>query len=100
MGDAGGPVDVHAYVAFINQPGLARVQAHPDAHLHILWPLVLGQGALNFNDGRYGIGCSGERSKERIAFGTDLPAAVIFESVSHDETLVGQQLGISLAQLI
>ena len=91
VGDAGGAVDVHADVALFDQPGLAGVQAHADAHLGVVRPGLGGQLLLHLDHRVDGVGGAGEGGEEGVALGVDLPAVELLEGGAQDGALVGQQ---------
>jgi hypothetical protein len=44
--DSSGPVHIQPYIAFLEKPGLAGVEAHPYPHGYALGPRVARQGTL------------------------------------------------------
>jgi len=99
VANASCPVDVHTNVAFLHQPRLSGMQTHSNPHFNIVWPVVLGQSSLNIDHGCCSIGSPGERSKESVPLGIDLPPVVLVKGCPDDGPLVGQELAVPLAQL-
>jgi len=92
-GDAGGPVDVEPDVAFLGQPRLAGVEAHPDLDR------TAGQRPLGFRGCADRVRGPGERDEESVALGVDLDPAVRGDGSADDPAMLGQGLRVRIARL-
>ena len=98
--DPGGPMDVDPRVAVLREERLAGVDAHADADVVPLGPLVLDEGALCRHRRR---GCRvrvGEDGEELVAVRVDLVPSVRRHGFPEDAALVRQDLRIRQAGLV
>ena len=94
--DRGDPrplVHVEADVSLLCQPGLARVQPHPNANRSIR------QRTLAIGRGGNGIRRAGEGDEERIALRVDLDALVLRERRPQTPPMLLQRLAIAVLEL-
>jgi hypothetical protein len=61
-------------------------------------PIVLRMCALDVDRGRNGVARTGERKEERVALLVDLNALLAPEGVTNDPAVIGDQLGVTLAE--
>ena len=94
------PHDVHPEVALVADGGLARVEAHADAHLDAARPLVVAERALRVNGAAYGVARADEREEERVALRVDLGAAGRAEALADEPPVVACDLGVVVAELL
>ena len=89
-------VDGHAHVAAVLQQRLAGVQAHPDARLNPLGPVVLRERLLRGDRPRHGVGGGPENDEERVALRVDLDAPVLREDGPKEAVVRGEHLAVAL----
>ena len=77
---------------------LARVHAHPDAKALALRPGVGLERALGGNGGRNGVPRTLEGVEERVALRVELAAAARAEGVADDPPVLGERLGVAVAE--
>ncbi len=92
--DAGGTVHVHPHVAGLGQQRLARVDPHPNSE-SCLFERLLGRCRC-----RNRVGGSLERDEERVALSVHLDAPARLERRPHQAVMLGEQLGVPVAQLV
>ena len=93
-------MDPEPEVAIAYDLGLGGMQAHPHAHVNILWPVVSGVDTLRRDRRRDGILCPGEDSKERLTLCIHLAARVLVERRTHQPVVFGQQFAVIRPQLL
>ena len=93
-GDPCRAMDVDAHVALVGQQRLARVEAHADADR------ACGERRLTLARGRERIGRPGESDEEGVALSVDLDAAVASEGVAKHAPVLGQCVGVGVAELV
>jgi hypothetical protein len=89
-------VDGEAHVATVLKRGLARADAHADADVPIIRPLVRGEGSLRLDGGVDGGLCAREDVEERVALRVDLMSAMGRECRTHDRAVLAQDLAVAL----
>ena len=92
--DPGGAVNIHADVALVRQPRLARVQSHADADR------PRSERALGFRRGGHRVGGAGENDEEAVPLRVGLDSAVALEGIAQQPVVLGQNVGVALAELV
>ncbi len=98
--DARGAVDVDPDVARDRVHRFARVQAHSDPHVGILWPLVVRDRSLRVDAGQQRRPRGREGDEQAVARGVDVAAAVRRDGFADEPMVVGQQGGVRVAELL
>src|SRR5918996_3579552 len=93
-----GAYDVEAEVALLAEGRLARVEAHPHAHVFPARPSLLGVGPLRRDRARHGITRAGEGEEQRVALRVDLDPAVGAVRLADDAAVLRNELAVALAQ--
>ena len=88
-----------ADVALVSDLGLSCVQAHPDANLGAVRPIVLGKSALSSNGSCQSRVRAGEREEERIALRVDLATLAISHRLPQDPAVDIEDLAVPVAEL-
>jgi hypothetical protein len=96
--DARRVVHIHPHVAFGNQRGFTRVQAHADTHLYAFRPGVSSKSALCGDRGLHGIGGTSKYHEEGIPLRIHLVSMEVEEHATHQVPVLRQHVGIALAQ--
>jgi hypothetical protein len=93
-GDPRSPVNVEADVALVGSHRLAGVQAHPNTDR------APAQGALSFCRRAERVRRTGEGDEERVALRIDLDTAVAREGLPQHPPVLGQCVGVGVAELL
>ena len=87
-------VDVDADVTLLRDERFAGVEAHSDTERAVLErPLGVGRSTQR-------VGRAREGDKERVALRVDLDAAVSGEGVAQDPTVLSENAGVGVAELV
>ena len=98
--DPGRAMDVDPDVALLADHRLARVQAHPDTYVGAVRPDVCRQRPLPGDGGGDRVASAQEAEEERVALRVDLLAAARAELSSQDPTVVGERVGVAVAEAL
>ena len=98
--DARGADDVEPEVALVADRRLAGVQAHPDADLAALRPLVCRERALGRHRPGDCVPRARERVEERVALGVDLGATLVAEALAEQQPVVADDVAVGVAELL
>ncbi len=99
-GDPRALVEAEAVIALVADLGLAGVEAHADAALGALGPVVRGERALRVGGRGDGVAGAGEGVEERVALRVHLAAAVRREGLAEEAAVVGEQVAVARAELL
>ena len=97
IADAGGLVNGEAHVAVRADAGLAGVQSHADAHLHLVRPLMLGERDLRGGAGLDRRAGAAEDDEERVALRVDLDAAALGEGRAQELVMRREHVAVAVA---
>ena len=97
IADARRLVNGEAHVAVRADAGLAGVQSHADAHLHLLRPLMLGERDLRGGTGLDRCAGAAEDDEERVALGVDLDAAALGEGRPQELVMGREHVAVAVA---
>ena len=98
--EPGGAYDVEAEVALAAESGLAGVQAHPDADVDAVGPVVCGVRALRLDGRGDRVAGAWKREEEGIALRVDLDAAVLREVLAHQPPVVGDDTVVAVPECL
>ena len=93
-------MDVDADVPLLADDGLARVEAHAHPQGRPARPFVLGQRSLCGDRGGNRVPGTLEAVEERVALGVDLLASPRTERVADQAAVLGERIGVSVAELL
>ena len=96
--DARRAMDGEAVVLVGGDRRLTRVDAHADARLHVVRPLVADERALSRQRGSDGVLWPPERHEERVALGADALAARLLEDAAQNPVMLGEHVAVPLAE--
>ena len=94
------PHDVEPQVALAAERRLAGVEAHPDADVDAVGPLLRCVRALRFDGCGDRIAGARKGEEERVALRVDLDAAVLCEALAHQPPVRRQDIVEALAELL
>ena len=97
VADAGRLVNGEAHVAVRADAGLAGVQSHADAHLHLLRPLMLGERDLRGGTGLDRCAGAAEDDEERVALGVDLDTAALGKGRPQELVMGREHVAVAVA---
>jgi hypothetical protein len=97
VADARGLVDGEPDVAVCSDAGLAGVQPHADAHLHVVRPVVLGERELPGGGGLERRAGAAEDDEERVALGVDLDPANLRERRAQEAVVRREHVAVAVA---
>ena len=96
--DARRAMDGQAVVLVGGDRCLTRVDAHSDARLHVVRPLVADERLLSRQRRGDSVLWSPERHEERISLGADAFPARLFEDAAKDPVMLGEHVAVLLAE--
>ena len=91
-------MDVDPDVALLPDDRLAGVDAHADAELRPLRPVVACERQLGRDGGRNRVLRAPEAVEERVALRVDLLAPARAELLADDAAVVGERIGVPVAE--
>ena len=91
-------VHVDPDVALLPDDRLSRVEAHPDAQVCPVGPLVRGERLLRRDRGRDGVAGALEAEEERVALRVDLLTATGGELVADQAPVLREHLGVPVSE--
>ena len=96
--DPRGAMDVDPDVALLSDDGLAGVDAHADAELGPVRPVVARERLLGGDGGGDGVLRAAEAVEERVALRVDLLAATRAERLADDAPVIRERVGVPVAE--
>ena len=93
-------MDVDSDVALLTDDGLAGVDAHADAELGPVRPVMARERLLGRDGGRDGVLRSAEAVEERVSLRVDLLAPTRAESLADDAAVIRERVGVPVAELL
>ena len=97
--DARRAMDGQAVVLVGGDRCLTRVDAHSDARLHVMRPLVADERLLSRQRRGDGFLRSPERYEERVSLGADAFPTRLLEDVAEDPVMLREHVPVALAEL-
>ena len=92
--------DVEPEIPLFADRRLARVQAHPHAHLLPSRPLVGRERALGGDRPGDGVPCAREGVEERVALGVDLGSTLVAEALAEQLPVVADDVAVGVPELL
>ena len=96
--DPRGAMDVDADVALLPDDGLAGVDAHADAELRPVRPVVAASACWAATAAATASFARAEAVEERVALRVDLLAPARAERLADDAAVIGERIGIPVAE--